>query len=109
MLEDTKRGRAGTRTLTLKAVPFFTQLADTELDTVRSLATEKNYPKNAVVLTEGEMGDSLYMIQSGKVKVFIGDEDGREITLKMLGPGAFFGELSMIDKQARSASVTTTE
>jgi len=62
-----------------------------------------------VVLTEGETGDSLYMIQSGKVKVFIGDEEGREIILKILGPGAFFGEMSMIDKQPRSASVTTLE
>src|SRR5438477_12434866 len=109
MLEDTKRSRAGTRTTTLKAVPFFTQLDDRELDAVRALATENNYPKNAVVLTEGEMGDSLYMIQSGKVKVFIGDENGREIILKILSPGAFFGEMSMIDKQPRSASVRTIE
>jgi CRP/FNR family cyclic AMP-dependent transcriptional regulator len=109
MLEDTKRARTGTRTVTLKAVPFFTQLVDNELEAVRALATEKNYPKNAVVLTEGEMGDSLYMIQSGKVKVFIGDENGREIILKILSPGAFFGEMSMIDKQPRSASVRTIE
>ncbi len=109
MAQDAKRTAVGERTMALKAVPFFQQLSDKELDVVRSVAVEKSYPKNAVVLTEGEMGDSLYMIESGKVKVFIGDEDGREITLKMLGPGAFFGELSMIDKQARSASVTTTE
>ena len=95
--------------MTLKAVPFFTQLSDRELDAVRGVASEKSYPKNAVVLTEGEMGDSLYMIQSGKVKVFIGDEDGREIILKILNPGDFFGEMSMIDKQPRSASVTTIE
>jgi len=95
--------------MALKAVPFFTQLSDRELDVVRAVATEKTYPKNAVVLTEGEMGDSLYMIESGKVKVFIGDEDGREIILKILGPGDFFGEMSMIDKQPRSASVTTIE
>jgi len=95
--------------MALKAVPFFTQLSDKELDVVRAAASEKNYPKNAVVLTEGETGDSLYMIQSGKVKVFIGDEEGREIILKILGPGAFFGEMSMIDKQPRSASVTTLE
>ena len=43
-----------------------------------------------MVLTEGETGDSLYMISHGKVKVFIGDEEGREIILKILGPGAFF-------------------
>ena len=99
----------GERTMTLKAVPFFTQLSDRELDVVRSVAVEKNYPRSAVVLTEGEMGDSLYMIQTGKVKVFIGDEDGREIILKILSPGDFFGEMSMIDKQPRSASVTTLE
>src|SRR6476661_5498385 len=104
-----KRPAVGERTQTLKAVPFFTQLNDRELDVVRAVATEKSYPKNAVVLTEGEMGDSLYMIQTGKVKVFIGDEDGREIILKILGPGDFFGEMSMIDKQPRSASVTTLE
>jgi CRP/FNR family cyclic AMP-dependent transcriptional regulator len=104
-----KKKSVGERTMALKAVPFFTQLSDKELDFVRAAATEKTYPKNAVVLTEGETGDSLYMIQSGKVKVFIGDEEGREIILKILGPGAFFGEMSMIDKQPRSASVTTLE
>ena len=104
-----QKGPIGERTMTLKAVPFFTQLNDHELDVVRSVASEKTYPKNAVVLTEGEAGDSLFMIQSGKVKVFIGDEDGREIILKILGPGSFFGEMSMIDKQPRSASVTTLE
>jgi CRP/FNR family transcriptional regulator, cyclic AMP receptor protein len=109
MTQDVKKPAVGERTMTLKAVPFFTQLSDAELDLVRSIAAEKNYPKNAVVLTEGEVGDSLFMIVSGKVKVFIGDEEGREIILKILGPGAFFGEMSMIDKQARSASVTTIE
>ena len=99
----------GERIQTLKAVPFFTQLNEHELDVVRSLATERSYAKTAVVLTEGEMGDSLYMIQSGKVKVVIGDEEGREIILKILGPGDFFGEMSMIDKEPRSASVTTLE
>jgi CRP/FNR family cyclic AMP-dependent transcriptional regulator len=109
MSVTTKRSSVGERTMAIKAVPFFTQLSDRELDVIRAVASEKNYQKNAVVLTEGEMGDSLYMIQSGKVKVFIGDEEGREIILKILGPGAFFGEMSMIDKQPRSASVTTIE
>src|SRR6185503_12750150 len=109
MPATTKRAAVGERTMALKAVPFFTQLSDRELDVVRAVAAEKTYPKNAVVLTEGEMGDSLYMIQSGKVKVFIGDEDGREIILKILSAGDFFGEMSMIDKQPRSASVTTSE
>src|SRR5258705_12246800 len=109
MAIDKKKPAVGERPMALKAVPFFTQLSDKELDVIRAVATEKTYPKNAVVLTEGEMGDSLYMIESGKVKVFIGDEDGREIILKILRPSDFFGAMSMIDKQPRSTSVTTIE
>src|SRR5213075_2992205 len=108
-MAQNKRPLTAERSNVLKAVPFFTQLSEAELELVRSLAAEKHYPKNAVVLTEGEMGDALYLIQSGKVKVFIGDQDGREMILKILGPGDFFGEMSMIDKQPRSASITTLE
>ncbi len=101
MAQDAKRTAVGERTMALKAVPFFQQLSDKELDVVRSVAVEKTYAKNAVVLTEGEMGDALFLIHSGKVKVFIGDQEGREMILKILGPGDFFGEMSMIDKQPR--------
>ena len=97
------------RTVALKSVPIFTLMNDEELEIIRSLAVEKSYPKHAVVLTEGEIGDSLYMVETGRVKVFIGDEDGREIILKILGPGDCFGEMSVIDQQPRSASVTTLE
>jgi CRP/FNR family cyclic AMP-dependent transcriptional regulator len=108
-MSQNKRTSVGERSTPLKAVPFFTELTEAELEMLRALAAEKRYPKNAIVLTEGEMGDSLYMIESGKVKVFIGDQEGREMILKILGPGDFFGEMSMIDKQPRSASVTTLE
>jgi CRP/FNR family cyclic AMP-dependent transcriptional regulator len=93
----------------IKAVPFFTQLTESELEIVRGLSSEKPFPRSAVVLSEGDLGDSLYMIESGKVKVFISDKDGREMILKLLGRGDFFGELAMIDKQPRSASITTLE
>ena len=109
MTTSSPKHAVGERTQALKAVPFFTQMSDQELDVVRSLAVEQSYPKHAVVLTEGEIGDSLYMVESGRVKVFIGDEEGREIILKLLGAGHFFGEMSMIDQQPRSASVTTLE
>jgi CRP/FNR family cyclic AMP-dependent transcriptional regulator len=104
-----RKAAIGERTQVLKAVPFFSHLTDRELDIVRAAAVEKSFQRNAVVLTEGEIGDSLYMIQSGKVKVVIGDDEGREIILKILGPGDFFGEMSMIDSRPRSASVTTLE
>ena len=93
----------------LRAIPLFKDLSDKDLSLINDLAIVKHVTKGNIVLTEGEVGDSLYAIISGRVKVFIGDEDGREIILKILGPGDFFGEMSMIDKQPRSASVSTLE
>jgi CRP/FNR family transcriptional regulator, cyclic AMP receptor protein len=93
----------------VRAIPLFQHLSDADLAVIEDLTVEKTVPKNTVVMTEGTTGDSLYAITKGRVKVFMGDEDGREIILKFLGPGDFFGEMSMIDSQPRSASVATTE
>jgi CRP/FNR family cyclic AMP-dependent transcriptional regulator len=93
----------------LRNIPLFQDLTDADLEVISELATEKQVPKGTVILTEGEIGDALFTIMSGRVKVFIGDEDGREIILKILGPGDFFGEMAMIDSQPRSASVSALE
>ena len=93
----------------LRSIPLFKDLSDTDMVLINDLAIEKQVPKGKVVLTEGAVGDSLFAIISGRVKVFIGDEEGREIILKILGPGDFFGEMSMIDSEPRSASVSTLD
>lgn len=93
----------------LSAIPLFNALSDEDMKLVNEIAVEKRVPKNTVVMSERELGDSLYAIVAGRVKVFIGDEEGREIILKILGPGEFFGEMSLIDKQPRSASVATLD
>jgi len=93
----------------LKNIPLFHELDDADLATLESLAVDKQVARGATIMSEGEVGDSLFAIVAGRVKVFIGDDQGREITLKMLGPGDFFGEMSLIDKQPRSASVSATE
>lgn len=93
----------------LGSIPLFRELNPTELAAIEDQTIEKIAPKNTVILTEGDAGDSLFLIVQGRVKVFIGDEDGREIILKILAPGDFFGEMSMIDRQPRSASVSTLE
>jgi CRP/FNR family transcriptional regulator, cyclic AMP receptor protein len=93
----------------LRAIPLFQDLSDVDLKVIEDMTVEKTVPKGTVVMTEGTIGDSLFAIAKGRVKVFIGDEDGREIILKFLGPGDFFGEMSMIDSQPRSASVSTLE
>jgi CRP/FNR family cyclic AMP-dependent transcriptional regulator len=68
----------------------------------------RSYPRNVVVVSEGDSTDSLYVVMSGRVKVFVADENGRELVVNTIGAGDFFGEL-VLDGQARAASVMTLE
>jgi CRP/FNR family cyclic AMP-dependent transcriptional regulator len=93
----------------LKNIPLFQGLDEGDLALMENLAVEKVVPRGTIILNEGDMGDSLFAIAAGRVKVYIGDEDGREIILKILSAGDFFGEMSLIDKEPRSASVAAIE
>ena len=57
----------------------------------------------------GDHIDSLYIVISGRLKVMMGDADGKEVILSLIGPGEFFGEMGLIDESPRSASVVTLE
>ncbi len=93
----------------LRRVPLFAHLSDRELARVASAVREKGYPKNSVILFEDDPGDALYVVVKGQVKVVLIGEDGREVILAMLKDGDFFGEMSLIDDQPRSAHVIATE
>jgi CRP/FNR family transcriptional regulator, cyclic AMP receptor protein len=93
----------------LKNIPLFTYLTEPDLEALTAEAVNKSFPKNTVIINEGEKSDSLYVILSGRVKVMMSGPDGREIILTMLGAGEFFGELSLFDSQPRSATVATME
>ncbi len=95
--------------LMLANAMFFSDLAPADLDLLSGRSTTKIYPKNRVLINEGDESDALYVILKGKVKVFIGDEDGKEVTLSIQGQGEYFGELALMDGQPRSASVVTME
>lgn len=68
----------------------------------------RNYRKNAVIITEGDPSDSLYVILSGRVKVYLSDDNGKEVVLDVHGPGNYVGEMAF-DDQPRSASVMALE
>jgi CRP/FNR family cyclic AMP-dependent transcriptional regulator len=91
----------------LSEIPLFADLTREEVDIVSSRAVTREFPKNAFVITDGDSSDSLYVIERGKTKVFLIDENGKEIILNMLGPGEYFGELALLDDAPRSASVMT--
>ena len=78
---------------------------------VRELAsrgTVRSFPKSAVIINEGDRGDSLFVILSGRVKVYVSDDDGREMILDHYGAGDYVGEMAL-DGRPRSASVMTLE
>jgi CRP/FNR family cyclic AMP-dependent transcriptional regulator len=75
---------------------------------IASSGVVRAFPKNAVLINEGDVGDALYIIVSGKVKVFASNEAGREFIIDFHGPGEYVGEMSL-DGQPRSASVMTVE
>lgn len=93
----------------LRNVSLFSDLPEDDLQVISNLAATRTYPKNTIIISEGDDSDSLYAILSGKVKVFLSDDDGREIIINILDTGQHFGELALLDDSPRSASVMTIE
>lgn len=96
-------------TILLKKVPIFKQLDVEDLEKIRKLCVTKKYEKDRLILIEEESGSSMFVIQKGRVKVTRMSDDGREVILSILESGDFFGEMSLLDGKARSASVTAIE
>ena len=93
----------------LRQVPLFESLDDAEIDALSDLTFTRTFAKEAVIILAEEEGDTLFIIKSGQVKVSIVSEEGREVILSLLGSGAVFGELSLLDGKPRSANVVATE
>ena len=93
----------------LATIPLFSGLQRDELQKFADLTRERSYPKGSVILFQDDPGDSLFVLRNGRVKVVLIGEDGREVILGVLEPGAHFGELALIDDQPRSAHVIAME
>jgi CRP/FNR family cyclic AMP-dependent transcriptional regulator len=88
--------------------PPFLGLTEEDIAALSRRAVTRAFPKNTIILNEGDQTDSLYIIMSGRVKVFLANEEGKEIVLDTQGPGEYFGEM-VLDEGPRSASVMTLE
>ncbi len=87
-----------------RQVPLFAGLEDEDLESLINIATRRKYPKDGVIFFENDVGEALFMIVTGRVKVTILSDDGREIILAMLSDNDFFGEMSLLDNEPRSAT-----
>jgi CRP-like cAMP-binding protein len=91
----------------LRKIPLFAGVNEADLEDVADHLIERRFPRNATIVEEGTPGDYMYVIREGRVKVTKLSEDGREKILQMLGEGAFFGEMALLDHAPRSATVKT--
>jgi len=85
--------------------PLFADLDDRELATIAAVAKTRRYAKDDVIFYADESGDIFCLIREGQVKVTMISPEGKEIILKILGPGDFFGEMALLDDEPRSATV----
>lgn len=83
-------------------------LSEADLLAMGSHGVARSYPKNTIIVTEGDTTDSLYIILQGRVKAFVSDGEGHDMVLSTQGPGEYFGEMTL-DEGPRSASIMTLE
>ena len=93
----------------LRSVPLFASLDDSAATELRNLLSDKIVPRNTRLFRQGDKGNAMYLIESGKVRISIHDDDKQELTLAELAQGDFFGEMSIIDGRQRSADAHVIE
>ncbi len=93
----------------LRRVPMFYGLNEVQIDMLSVGSIRRSYPRGRTIVAEGDPSQSMYILLSGRAKVQRSDSEGKEVILAVIGAGEFFGEMSLIDDEPRSASVITLE
>ncbi len=93
----------------LEKIELFAGISKNALSELAGLMKEVSFKRNSIVISQGDHTRSLFIITSGRMKVFATDEEGSQTIFTFLGPGNFFGELSLLDDAPRSASVIAVE
>jgi CRP-like cAMP-binding protein len=93
----------------LRNVPIFTDLSDSDLTKIATKMVSREYEKGQIILLEESMGETFFIITRGTVKVTRLSDDGREVILAILGESDFFGEMSLLDGEGRSANIVVNE
>jgi len=89
--------------------PLFEDLRDEDLSDLVAITHSKQYRAHQTVIKQGRSGDEMYIIVSGKVRIHVHIADGEDLSVGELVAGEAFGEISLFDKQTRTATVTTAE
>lgn len=93
----------------LRNVPIFSDLSVSDLEKISNKMVSRSYDKGQMILLEETHGETFFVIKSGIVKVTRLSDDGREVILAILGESDFFGEMSLLDGEGRSANIVANE
>lgn len=93
----------------LKRIPLFSDLAEQDLELLADRLRRRAFAKGMIIFHKDSPGQTLYVIESGKVRIFILSESGQEISVRILSCGDVFGELSMLDGLPRSTGAVAVE
>ncbi|MGD9048644.1 MAG: Crp/Fnr family transcriptional regulator [Anaerolineae bacterium] len=93
----------------LSRVTLFSRLTGQELEAVAGKLGKRTFGKDTIIFHKGSPGRSLYIIESGRVRIFLLSRSGQEIWVNVYGPGDVFGELALLDGLPRSAGAMVLE
>ena len=93
----------------LAANAFFAELGQDALQAIAGLCRMRSVARHEILFQKGDPGDALYAIRRGQIRIATGTEDGRSVTLNLLGPGDVFGEIALLDGHARTAEAIALE
>ena len=93
----------------LREVALFSEMDEQEVAGIREIMEVMKFKPGQIIIREGEKGDLFYVVTEGHAQVLIHDADGTEVLLNEVGPGGFFGELSMLTKEPRAARVRAVD
>lgn len=93
----------------LNKVPLFTSLKRGQLERLAKRFIERQYDAGQAIVTQGQGGEGLFIIVSGKADVFRARVEGEKVLVNQFGPTDFFGEMALLDEGIRTATVVSTE
>jgi len=93
----------------LNSINIFSELSDKECSNLQKFFKPRNYLKNSMIILEEEYGDLVFVVNTGTIKITRVNDEGKEVILALLGPGEIFGELAILDGEARSANALAQE
>ncbi len=93
----------------INSINIFSDLSDEQCYALQKFFKPRKYLKNSMIILEEEYGDLVFVVQSGTIKITRVNDEGKEVILALLGPGEIFGELAILDGEARSANALAQE